>query len=173
MKAYEGMFLFDPAAAAEWSNVEAEINRLIERAGGKLVACRRWDERRLAYEIRGRKRGCYVLTYFRAPGDRIGSLERDAQLSEQILRCLILRVDHMTTDEEMRTAAEKLPEPPSDSDRGDRWGRPRFRREGEGFHAPAERAREVEVAEAVPQEQQAEGAEPALDEAPMPEKEGD
>jgi small subunit ribosomal protein S6 len=128
LTAYEGMFLFDPAVAVEWSNVEAEVNRLIGRADGQLVACKRWDERRLAYEIRGRKRACYVLTYFRAPGDRIAALERDVQLSENILRCLVLRVDHLT-DEEMKAAAEKAPEPPSDTDRGDRYGRGRFGRE--------------------------------------------
>ncbi len=131
MRAYEGMFLFDPAAATEWANVEAEVNRLIGRVDGKLIACKRWDERRLAYEIRGRKRACYVLTYFRAPGDRIGVLERDVQLSENILRCLVLRVDHMT-DEEMKVASEKVPEPPSEYDRGDRYGRGRWSREGEG-----------------------------------------
>lgn len=106
MNAYEGMFLFDPASAIEWANVEAEMNRLMERAQARVVVMKRWDERRLAYEIRGRKRACYVLVYFRAPGDRIAGLERDVQLSEHILRCLILRVDHLETDEEMIKAAE-------------------------------------------------------------------
>lgn len=122
MKAYEGMFLFDSAAATEWPNVEKEINRLIDRASGRMIACRRWDERRLAYEIRGRKRGCYVLTYFAAPGDRIAGIERDVQLSDTILRCLILRVDHMTEDE-MKSAAEKLAAPSPDSDRPGGRGR--------------------------------------------------
>ncbi len=128
MRAYEGMFLFDPAAAAEWSNVEAEVKRLISRAEGQLIACKRWDERKLAYEIRGRKRGCYVLTYFRAPCDRIAGLERDVQLSEHILRCLVLRVDHMN-DEEMKAAVDKVPEPVPDFDRGDRPPRSRASRE--------------------------------------------
>ncbi|MBN1490991.1 MAG: 30S ribosomal protein S6 [Phycisphaerae bacterium] len=127
MKAYEGMFLFDPAAAVEWSNVEAEVNRLLGRASAELIACKRWDERRLAYEIRGRKRGFYVLTYFRAPTDRIAALERDVQLSEQILRCLIIRVDHMT-DEEMKEAVNKTPEPMVETERG---GRGRWRRDGD------------------------------------------
>lgn len=148
MRAYEGMFLFDPAAAVDWSNVEAEVNRLISRAEGQLIACKRWDERRLAYEIRGRKRACYVLTYFRAPGDRIAGIERDVQLSENILRCLVLRADHLT-EEEMKQAVEKTPEPPSE-DRGDRSYRSRGREEEGGRphggrEEPASAAREPEV----------------------------
>ena len=157
MRAYEGMFLFDPAAATEWSNVEAEVNRLIGRADGQLIACKRWDERRLAYEIRGRKRACYVLTYFRAPGDRIAALERDVQLSENVLRCLVLRRDEMT-DEEMKAAAEKAPEPPSETDRGERGGRGRWHREGEGERPHA--ARETPKAEAPEMERAREGPAP-------------
>jgi small subunit ribosomal protein S6 len=107
LNAYEGMFLFDPASAIEWPNVEAEMNRLMERAQAQIVIMKKWDERRLAYEIRGRKRACYVLVYFRASGDRIAALERDVQLSEHILRCLILRVDHLTSDDEMKKVAEE------------------------------------------------------------------
>jgi small subunit ribosomal protein S6 len=116
VKTYEGMFVFDSTAVTDWPQVEAEVNRLISRADGEMIACGRWDERRLAYEIRGKRRGCYVLTYFRAPGDRVAALERDAQLSEPILRCLFLRCDHMTEDE-MRAAIEKLPSP--EETRGD------------------------------------------------------
>ena len=101
MRTYEGMFLFDPTFAVEWPNVEKEINRLMERAKAELVLCKKWDERRLAYEIRGRKRGCYVLTYFKAPAESITALERDTQLSEPILRCLILKADRIS-DEKMR-----------------------------------------------------------------------
>jgi small subunit ribosomal protein S6 len=100
------MFLFDPASAIEWSNVEAEMKRLMDRAQAQIVVMRRWDERRLAYEINGRKRACYVLVYFRAAGDKINALERDVQLSEHVLRCLILRCDHLETDEEMTKAAD-------------------------------------------------------------------
>jgi len=59
---------------------------------------RRWDDRRLTYKIKGRRRGVYVLVYFKAPADRIAPMERDAQISEQILRLLVLRADHLTPE---------------------------------------------------------------------------
>jgi ribosomal protein S6 len=95
---YEAMFLFDPTYGAAFENCEAEIHRLMERAKAEIVFCKKWDERRLAYRIKGRKRGVYVLTYFNAPSDRLGSLERDVQISENILRALILRADGVTLD---------------------------------------------------------------------------
>jgi small subunit ribosomal protein S6 len=93
LRRYEGLFLFDSAVVRDWSSTEAEVKRLMERIGAVLLVCVKFDERKLAYEIRRRKRGTYVLTYFDADQNRIGELERDAQLSEVILRALVLRRD--------------------------------------------------------------------------------
>ena len=98
MNTYEAMFLFDSTFASDFAKVEQEVGRLMERAGAEIVVCRKWDERKLAYDIKGHKRGCYVLTFFRADPGRITGIERDAQLSEPVLRVLILRADHMTAE---------------------------------------------------------------------------
>jgi len=102
---YEGMFLFDPAVAASWENAQQELSRIMDRAGARMIASGKWDERRLAYEISGRKRGLYALTYFEAEATKIGDMERDVRLSESILRCLVIRVDHLTEDEMKDLAA--------------------------------------------------------------------
>src|SRR5205823_5441403 len=60
---------------------------------------RKWDERRLAYEIKKQKRGLYILAYFKAPGGSLSHIERDCNLSEKILRVLLLRADHLTVEE--------------------------------------------------------------------------
>ena len=117
MTTYEAMFLFDPTFAADFARVEQEVGRIMERAAGQIVMSKRWDERKLAYEIKGRKRGCYVLTFFRAPKDRIAGIERDVQLSESILRVLIFNADHMT-EEDMQAAYGARAEP-AEEKRGD------------------------------------------------------
>jgi small subunit ribosomal protein S6 len=103
---YEAMFLFDPTFGASFEACETEIKRLMERANAELLFCRRWEERRLAYKIKGRKRGVYVLVYFKALPDKIVPLERDVQISENILRVLVLRADYVTP-EMMEMAAQK------------------------------------------------------------------
>jgi len=127
LRKYEGMFLFDPVVATDWGRVQAELGRLLDRAGARVIASSKWDERRLAYEIRGRKRGLYALTYFEADASKIADLERDVELSEALLRCLVLRVDHLT-EAEMKAIADRPPdEAPPDGDRGRRGDRPAAR----------------------------------------------
>lgn len=104
MNTYEIMFIFDPTVGDNWEKVEGEIDRLMQRAEAEIIVTNKLDERRLAYEIDGRKRGLYVLTYFRANGDKITALERDARLSEMILRVLIIRADGIS-EEKMRSAS--------------------------------------------------------------------
>lgn len=99
MKTYEAMFLFDPSFAADAGNPEKEVARLMERASAQIVMNKKWEERKLAYEIKGRKRGSYWLTFFQADPQAITGIERDAQLSEVILRLLVQRADHMTEDD--------------------------------------------------------------------------
>ena len=98
MNQYEAMFLFDPTFAGSFENCEAEVRRLIGRADGEVIFCRKWDERRLAYKMKGRKRGVYVLVYFNGPPDKIGVLERDVQISENVLRILVLRAEGVTRE---------------------------------------------------------------------------
>ena len=91
---YEGLFLVPLAASANMKSVVDHIHELLQRAGAEIIAFRKWDERRLAYEIRGNKRGLYFLTYFRAPTTNMAKLERDCNLSEHILRAMFLRAEH-------------------------------------------------------------------------------
>ena len=95
---YEAMFLFDPTYGATFEACETEIRRIMDRAEAEIVFCKSWDERQLAYRINGRKRGVYVLVYFKAGATKIGGIERDVQLSEHLLRILVLRADGVTPD---------------------------------------------------------------------------
>ena len=95
-KLYEGMFLVNSAQASDWETLVATIKNILEKAEAEVVSIRKWDERKLAYEIGGKVRGTYVLCYFMANGQRIQQIERDIQLSERIMRVLILRAEHMT-----------------------------------------------------------------------------
>jgi small subunit ribosomal protein S6 len=109
-KLYEAMFLVDSAeAAADWDGVNATIRKILERAGADIVSVRKWDERRLAYQVNGKERGTHILCYFRADGESITGIERDVQLSERIMRVLILCADHMSPEDvEKDTPVERV-----------------------------------------------------------------
>lgn len=108
--AYEAMFLLSQSVAADFAGAIAHLNDVLSRAGAELLAMQKWDERRLAYEVDKQRRGVFILAYFKAPADKIAGLERDCNLSEKIMRTLLLRADHLTEDEmrafDQRTALE-------------------------------------------------------------------
>ncbi|MCD6394640.1 MAG: 30S ribosomal protein S6 [Planctomycetes bacterium] len=98
-RTYEGLFLVDSGeAAADWKQVTGAIEKILSRSEAEVVSLRKWDDRRLAYEINKKNRGTYILAYFDCDPDRIGSIERDVQLSEKVIRVLILRTDRMTAE---------------------------------------------------------------------------
>ena len=99
LQLYEAMFLVETSIASDWEAAKGMIQKTMDRAKAQLLLCRLWDERRLAYPISKHKRATYILCYFRAHGSAIGPIERDVQLSEHLLRVLILRADHITDEE--------------------------------------------------------------------------
>jgi small subunit ribosomal protein S6 len=96
---YESMFLISQAEAADLNGIVAHIEEILRRGHAEVLAMRKWDERRLAYEIDKQRRGLYILCYFRAPTEHVAHIERDCNLTERILRVLILRADHLTDEE--------------------------------------------------------------------------
>jgi small subunit ribosomal protein S6 len=108
-KLYEGMFLVDSAdAGSDWEGINAAIKRILERAEAEIVSVRKWDDRRLAYDIRGTSRGTYILCYFKVEGRKIQGIEKAVQLSEKIIRVLILSTEQMSQEDiERDTPATK------------------------------------------------------------------
>jgi small subunit ribosomal protein S6 len=93
---YEGLFLMDQQATAGDLNAALNtVQQILDRAEAEVLALRKWDERRLAYEINGQRRGLYLLALFRVPGQRIANMERDVNLSDEVLRVMFTRADHM------------------------------------------------------------------------------
>lgn len=95
---YEAMFLLDPGQT-NFETACQPVNRVFERNGAEVLAIRNWDERRLAFEIKNRKRGLYVLTYFKMDPANVKALERDCALSDDIIRVLVVRKDRLTEEE--------------------------------------------------------------------------
>jgi small subunit ribosomal protein S6 len=96
---YEAMFLMGPTAAQDLDGAMTLCRSMIERHAGQVMVIKKWDERKLAYELEGQKRGTYIIAYFRAPGNAVTAIERDVKLNEQVLRVMVLRADHMNQQE--------------------------------------------------------------------------
>jgi len=99
MAVYEGMFILDPAKFSRDPGAAAQqVTDLITGHGGTVLAARIWDERKLAYPINGHKKGVYWLTYFTMPGGNLTALERQCEITDEIIRKLALKVDDRIAD---------------------------------------------------------------------------
>ncbi len=106
-KLYEGMFVFDAnLAGKDWPGLEQHVQDLVQRHAGKLVHAERWPDRKLAYEIKGCKKGTYYLTYFDAPTTAIQGLQRDCELSDRVLRVMFVYEDGLAAECEKLTARD-------------------------------------------------------------------
>ena len=91
---YEGLFIFDSDLYAKGADdVSSRVASIVEQLGGEVLLSRLWDERKLAYPIKGHRRGTYWLAYFRINPSAVKDLTRQFQLSGSILRFMILSVD--------------------------------------------------------------------------------
>ncbi len=100
---YEVLVLFPQSATADLQASLDHVKELLEGRKAEVLSVAKWDERRLAYDVRGNKRGLYVLAYARAAASNLAQIERDFTLSERVLRTLITRCDHLS-EEQMRNA---------------------------------------------------------------------
>ena len=105
-KTYEAMFLLD-AGGPDFQEASEPIRTILQRNEAEVLSLKPWEDRRLAYEIRGRRRGLYVLGYMTCDPGNVKEIERDCQLDERILRVLILRKDKLADGEvEAETPAD-------------------------------------------------------------------
>ena len=82
-----------------WQPLKDSVLAMFTKHGGKVLSGRRWDERRLAYSIRGQQRGTYLLVYFSANTQVLTAIRRDLQFNESLLRFLLVDCeDGSTTD---------------------------------------------------------------------------
>ena len=93
---YEALLLLNQqAVASDFAGCGEHVREVFRRAEAEVEVLRKWDERKLAYEIEGQKRGTYLLAYLRVDRTQIANIARDSRLTEQILRELIIRADHI------------------------------------------------------------------------------
>lgn len=99
LNVYEGLFILDSNRyGREPVAVSGQINDIVRKHGGEILASRLWEERRLAYPIEGHRKGTYWLAYFKLDSRQLIHVQRDCQLSETILRSLVLKVDPRIVD---------------------------------------------------------------------------
>lgn len=90
---YEGLFIFDSNRfARERDGLAREIEEFVVQSGGAVLVSRLWEERRLAFAIKGHRKGSYWLMYFRLPTGKLTELTRGCEINDAILRQMFVRL---------------------------------------------------------------------------------
>ncbi len=95
MRRYEMVVIITPDVADD--DMEDAVDRLIKRPvegeGGTVDEIDSWGRRKLAYPIEKHTEGNYVLTQLQIDPASTTGLERGLQISEEVLRYLLIRLD--------------------------------------------------------------------------------
>jgi small subunit ribosomal protein S6 len=90
---YEGLFILDANKfARERDGLAREVEALVEGIDGEILASRLWEERRLAFPIKGQRKGAYWLMYFRVPTLRLKELTRACEINDSVLRQMFVKL---------------------------------------------------------------------------------
>ncbi len=101
-RTYEVMYIASPETSDDTIvKLNDAIVKLVEKEGGNVVRTDDWGRRKLAYPIKKKTEGYYVLFEIEGSGQEIAELERRMRVNDMIMRYITVRVD------EDRKAAEK------------------------------------------------------------------
>lgn len=115
---YECLMILDANAyARDPGGAANNIKEMVENCGGDLKASRLWEEKKLAYPIRGRHKGAYWLTYFSIPTDKLSGFNRACQLNDLLMRHMVIKIDPRISDTMIAVARGE--NKPSDSGTSD------------------------------------------------------
>ncbi|HPE36457.1 MAG TPA: 30S ribosomal protein S6 [Spirochaetales bacterium] len=92
MRSYELMTIFPPEDEFFRQGKEAVLAEL-KKQGAETLNEEDRGERQLAYPVKGRPRGHYILYTFKMPQEKIIAAEKVFKLNTNILKYLFVRVD--------------------------------------------------------------------------------
>jgi small subunit ribosomal protein S6 len=94
VRRYELMLVLKPDAPDERAAAVIDrTTRYVVASGGQIIKVAPWGRRRLAYPIDRYRDGSYHIVVFEAPAETIAEMERSLQITEDVLRYLVTRVE--------------------------------------------------------------------------------
>jgi small subunit ribosomal protein S6 len=101
LKQYEETIVFDGSLENEQINAELKkVEDIIQSHGATISDINRWGRRKMAYPIRKKEQGYYVIITFETDGPSITGIEHEYELNEAILRYLTIAVEKQPSKQE-------------------------------------------------------------------------
>ena len=93
MAQYEITILYHPDLEVDLSKAEERVTKIFTTNGGKVTATDNWGKRKLAYPIAKNEHAVYVFYTLEAPGESIKKIEATLNITDEVIRYLIVKPD--------------------------------------------------------------------------------
>jgi small subunit ribosomal protein S6 len=94
MRKYETFFILDPDLPEEVNNVvDEKLKGVVSSNGGMVLSYTSWGKKKLAYLVKKRSRGHYVLMEYAGAPTLIAELERNMRLDERVLKFVTVKLE--------------------------------------------------------------------------------
>ena len=107
MQKYETIFIMDPDLQEEQAQATIEkIKGIISQTqGAELFKVEDWGKRKLAYEVKKKPNGHYILIHFAGPPALLSELHRNFRVMDAVVKFQSVRMD------ERLASSSKVPPP--------------------------------------------------------------
>jgi small subunit ribosomal protein S6 len=111
MNSYETIFIMDPdlEEGQAQSTVE-KIKGIITQTQGEILKVEDWGKRKLAYNVKKKNRGHYVLIRFSGPPAALSELERNFRVMDAVVKFQSVRLDETHPPAAETAVPEEPPE---------------------------------------------------------------
>ncbi len=106
MRRYETIVIIDPDLGEERRTpIFDRLRELVPQKGGLLVELDEWGARKMAYEIKKKKRGFYLRVDYCGTGDLVQEMERQFRIDDRVLKYMTILLED---DVDMESIQEKM-----------------------------------------------------------------
>src|SRR4030065_2344725 len=107
MRKYETIFILDPDLEEEQTQSAIEkVKGIITQNNGEILKVEDWGKRKLAYEVKKKAKGHYILIHFTGSPALVSELERNFRVMDAVIKYMSGRLD------ERKAAAAATAPPP-------------------------------------------------------------
>lgn len=94
MRKYETIFIMDPDLTYEQSQSTIEkIKGVITQGHGEILKLEDWGKRKLAYEVKKKSKGHYILMHFSGTPSLLSEIERNFRVMDAVIKFQSVRLD--------------------------------------------------------------------------------
>lgn len=119
MNQYEIAVLYHPDLEVDLTKAEERVIKIFTANGGKVTATDNWGKRKMAYPIKKQEHAVYVFYTVDLPGESVKKVESTLNITDEVVRYLIVRPDLKAIAKAEAAKAEKAKKAAERGDHGD------------------------------------------------------